>query len=208
MHKFSTRSIITPEFDYNLLMSMLSPYRQPWSKIRHLLRQGSIIRVKKGIYVKDPSEGGPCSEAILANMIYGPSYVSGEYALSWYGMIPERVEQIMSVTTKPSKTFTTPVGTFTYKRLTRERYATGFVRVALDDQRGFLIASREKALVDTIADKDIAEAAQLREYLTESLRIDEDDLRRLSPARLGELKIRFRKPIVTALAALVEELKS
>ncbi|MCX6108144.1 MAG: hypothetical protein NTZ90_00900 [Proteobacteria bacterium] len=208
MHKFSPRSITTPEFDYNLLMSMLSPYRQPWSKIRQLLRQGSIVRVKKGIYVKDPGDGGPHSEAILANMIYGPSYVSGESALSWYGMIPERVEQIMSVTTKPSKTFTTPVGTFIYKRLARERYATGFVRVALDDQRGFLIASREKALVDTIADKDIAGAAELREYLTESLRIDEGDLRKLSPARLRELKIRFRKPIVTALATLVEELKS
>lgn len=208
MHDFTTKSISTPEFDYNYLMWMLASYRQPWAKIGNLLRDGDIIRVKKGIYVKNPAEGGPFSEAVLANMIYGPSYVSGEYALSWYGMIPESVPRIMSVTTKPSKTFETPVGTFVFKRLTRERYATGFVRVALDEQRGFLIASKEKALVDTIIDEDIGTSIELLPYLTDNLRIDEDDLRKLSATRLRDLRNRFRKPIVTALASLVEELKA
>lgn len=207
MHDFTLNSIPTHEFDYNFLMSLLSPYRQPWSKIRQMLRKGEIIRVKKGIYVKSPAAGGPYSEPVLANMLYGPSYVSGVYALSWYGMIPERVEQITSVTTKPSKTFATPVGTFVYKRLPRERYASGFLRVALDDRRGFLIASREKALVDTIADLDIASPEELRQYLTGSLRIDEDELRKLSVTRLRDLKQRFRRQVVTTLTGLIEELK-
>lgn len=208
MHEFSVKNIPTREFDYNLLMSLLSAYRQPWSKIRHLLRDGQIVRVKKGIYVKGPTEDAPFSEAVLANMIYGPSYLSCEYALAWYGMIPERVELMTSVTMKPSKEFKTPVGSFTYKKLTRERYAAGFVRVALDDQRGFLIASREKALVDTIVHLEIATSDELFSFLTKNLRIEEVELRKLSATRLRELKSRFRKPIITALATLVEELKT
>lgn len=202
MHDFSLRSITSPEFDYNFLMSLLQPYRQPWSKIRQMLRQKEIIRVKKGIYVKNPAEGSLYSEGILANMIYGPSYVSGEYALSWHGLIPEKVLQITSVTTKPSKAFVTPVGSFTYKHLSRERYASGFIRIDIDDQRAFLIATAEKAIVDTIADKDISSPDDLHRYLVADLRIEEENLRKLHRVRLLDLKRRFRRPIVDALVEL------
>ena len=207
MHDFRPSLSITPEFDYNLLMSLLQSYKQPWSKIRQLLKQEEILRVKKGIYVKNPNQGVPYSACVLANMIYGPSYISGAYALSFHGMIPEKVESISSVTIKPSKEFKTPVGFFSYQHLSQERYSFGFFRVALDDQRAFLIASPEKALVDTIWNHDMSSPQDLHDYLTEGLRIDEEYLRKLDMNRLQALKKRFKRPIIDALTALSEDLK-
>lgn len=208
MHDFSPNQIITPEFDYNILMSLLQSYKQPWSKIRQLLKQEEILRVKKGIYVKNPSQGVPYSACVLANMIYGPSYISGVYALAFHGMIPERVESISSVTIKPSKEFKTPVGFFSYQHLSQERYSCGFIRVTLDVQRAFLIATPEKALVDTIWNQDIATPKELYDYLRGDLRIDEACLRKFDATRLQILKRRFKRPIVDALSALSEELAS
>jgi predicted transcriptional regulator of viral defense system len=208
MDKFSLKSIITNEFDYNILMNCLKHYSQPWSKIRNLLLNEEIIRVKKGLYIKNPKEWGPCSSSILANLIYGPSYISREYALSHHGMIPEGVTSITCVSLKPTKSFTTPIGFFDYKHQSQERYAFGFTRVSIDDQRFYLLATPEKALVDTIMDKDFNSSTDLLEYLEHDLRIDKDHIRELNPKRLQELARRFRRPIVRALATLNKELKT
>lgn len=197
--------ISTPEFDYNILMSLLSEYSQPWAKIRYMLRKGEMIRVKKGLYVRPPDHSQPYSEAVLANLIYGPSYLSFEWALSWHGMIPERVEQVTSASLKPSKTFSTPIGTFTYRRQPRRRYAAGFTRVELDARRSFLVATKEKALVDTIADCDVETVKELRSLL-QGLRVNESEVRALKPKVLSVLAERFGTGAVAALAALVEEL--
>lgn len=208
MASFNTKKIITPEFDYNLLMSLLSDYRQPWSKIRMMLKHQEIIRVKKGLYIKSPEDGEPYSEAILANMIYGPSYLSGAYALSWHGMIPEGVVEITSVSIKPNKTFETPVGTFRYKHLSRERYATGFTRVAMDSRRSFFIATPEKAIVDNIFEQDIRHTDELLSYLTENLRMEEEVMRKLDVTKLRDLAKRFRRPVITCLLNLALELST
>ena len=78
------------EFDYQALLDGLREYDRPRDKITNLLRQGGIIRVKKGIYVfGERYRRRPFSRELLANMIYGPSYVSLETALHYYGLIPE-----------------------------------------------------------------------------------------------------------------------
>jgi predicted transcriptional regulator of viral defense system len=207
MDKFSLKSIVTNEFDYNLLMSYLKDYNQPWSKIRNLQLNKEIIRVKKGLYIKNPTEWGPFSNSILANLIYGPSYISREFALSYYGLIPERVPLVTSVTLKPTKKFNTPVGYFDYKHLSQERYAYGFTRVGLDEHRFYLMATPEKALVDTIMDKDLDTPSKLQEYLEHDLRIDLDEIKKLNSKHLQALALRFRRPIVRALATLNKELK-
>lgn len=80
------------EFDYPALMSALANYANPRDKVTSLLRQGVIIRVKKGLYVfGDDFRKRPFCRELLANLIYGPSYVSLDYALSYHGLIPERV---------------------------------------------------------------------------------------------------------------------
>src|SRR5512139_134130 len=106
------------EFDYQVLLHSLKRYERPRDKITSLLRHGAIIRVKKGIYVFGPKYARrPFSREILANMIYGPSCISLDFALHYHGLIPERVEAITSVTTGRSRRFTTPVGMFFYHQI-------------------------------------------------------------------------------------------
>ncbi len=72
------------EFDYQTLLGALKGYARPRDRITALLRKGVIIRVKKGLYVFGEHERRrPYSREILANLIYGPSYISLEYAL-WH----------------------------------------------------------------------------------------------------------------------------
>lgn len=78
------------EVDYPSIISALCDYASPRDKITHWLRSGELIRIKKGVYVfsKDVSNAPPSIE-LLANLIYGPSAISLQYALSFYGLIPE-----------------------------------------------------------------------------------------------------------------------
>ena len=81
--------IKTEEFDYRMLMQALKWYKKPRDAISRLLREGSILRVKKGLYVfgERYRRGVICKES-LANLIYGPSYISLEYALAYHGLWP------------------------------------------------------------------------------------------------------------------------
>ena len=91
----------------------------------------------------------PLSSEYLANLIYGPSYVSLEYVLAYHGLIPERVETVTSVTTRRSRDFSTPIGDFSFRMLTKGRYECGADLVEADGV-SFLIATPEKAISDRI----------------------------------------------------------
>ena len=88
----SLRKVIPwEEFDYQALLGALQDYAHPRDKISDLLVKGVIIRVKKGQYIfGDSYRNKPYSREILANLIYGPSCVSLEYALHSHGLTPER----------------------------------------------------------------------------------------------------------------------
>lgn len=90
--------------DYRFVMNCLSDYRSPRGKLSRLLQAGDLIRVKKGLYVfGEHYQRGALSMELVANLIYGPSYVSLEWALAYYGMIPESVEEVTSVTLSRKK---------------------------------------------------------------------------------------------------------
>jgi hypothetical protein len=92
------------EFDYIALTDALSGYANPRNQISKLIRNGEIIRVKKGIYIFGPNVGAaPFSHAILAHWIDGPAYLSCETTLAYYGLIPERVEATISMTPKKER---------------------------------------------------------------------------------------------------------
>lgn len=113
-------------FDYQVLLDVLREYRKPRDRIRRLVAAGEIIRVKKGLYVfASAFQRQPIVREQLANLIYGPSYVSLDSALSYHGLIPERAEAVTSGTTGRSRVFDTPFGAFTYQSLPPVRYAFG-----------------------------------------------------------------------------------
>ena len=111
--------------DYSYLVHLLKDYNSPRDKISRMIKKREIIQLKKGLYVLSPKFGDPVNLKVLANLVYGPSYISLEYALSYWGLIPEKVEEITSMTNKRNKIFETPVGTFSYKFLHTSKFYTG-----------------------------------------------------------------------------------
>jgi len=191
------RSRIQPEiFDYQTLTYALKDFSSPRDKITLLLRQGVIVRVKKGLYVfGDEYRRYPYSRELLANLIYGPSYVSLDYALAYHGLIPERVEALTSITPNRSRRFSTPVGLFVYRQVPARAYEVGIVRVEGERGQAFLIASPEKALADKIVSVRGATIASIRDmgrFLGEDLRIDAGAFRSLSVERIEEFAGRYR----------------
>jgi len=173
------------EFDYQLLISYLSEYANPRGKVQRLIRDGKILRVKKGLYVFGPDfrKGTVCKES-LANLIYGPSYISYQYALSYYGMIPEKVAVVTSATTGKSKRFDTPIGSFSYRHVDSRCFSTGVTSLKLDNYHTPLIATAEKALIDQLmAEKGLERSFDVASYLYEDLRIESSALKALSLER-------------------------
>lgn len=199
------------EFDYQTLLDALKGYAQPRMKISSLLAKGAIIRVKKGLYVFGESQRRrPYCRELLANLIYGPSYVSLEYALHYHGLTPERVETVTSVTCGRSRAFDTPVGMFSYRMIPLEAFRTGMDRIELDGGRSFLLAIPEKALADRIVAErgaGITTQKELHGYLLDDLRIDPAALRGLDPARLAEIARHYRSRRVKLLTDLVSRLR-
>ncbi|MCK4303498.1 MAG: hypothetical protein KAY24_04605 [Candidatus Eisenbacteria sp.] len=199
------------EFDYQALLGALADYARPRDKITNLLRKGLIIRVKKGIYVfGEAYRRQPVSREVLANLIYGPSYISLEYALQYHGLIPERVEAVTSVTSGRSRRFSTPLGQFSYRSIPMSALQVGMDRVEIDRNRAFLIAIPEKALADQVrSDRGAAIRSRkaMRHYLQDFLRIEPAALQGLDPTKLSLYAERYRSPRVRILADVVRDLR-
>ncbi len=199
------------EFDYQTLLDAVRDYAQPRMKISSLLAKGVIVRVKKGLYIfGEAQRRRPFCRELLANLIYGPSYISLEYALHYHGLTPERVEAVTSVTCGRSRSFSTPVGVFTYRRISLEAFRTGMDRVELEDGRSFLIAIPEKALADHLVAQrgaGLTSQKELHDYLVDNLRVAETTIRELDPARLMEIAEHYRSRRIRLLADLVRRMR-
>ena len=206
------RLIDREEVDYQLLLSALSDYAHPRDKITSWLKSGELVRVKKGLYVFGKEAAlTPYSPEILANLIYGPSAISLSYALSFYGLIPERTMTITSITNKRDKSFTTPVGDFTYRYLTPTKYAVGIELFSLNEKSHFLIASPEKALCDHIylTDKKIKldTTSDIEHYILDDLRIYEDALNKFRNELLSEIAVIYQDTRLIMLEKYIRRLK-
>jgi hypothetical protein len=199
----------SPIIDYQFLMQALHEYRSPRAKVTQLLKKGDLIRVKKGLYVL-AENGQPQSyqPEILANLIYGPSYISLQYALQYYQMLPERVETVTSVSPnfKKIKVFTTAVGRFSYRYQKLSIYVEGFTRLK-SDSSGFLIAVPEKALADLLYFEKVRATTEkdLMGYLLADLRLDKSSLARLSANQLERIAERMNRDSVWVLAKIIRQ---
>ncbi len=167
--------------DYATLKSLLtqSGYKFINDKINYMKKKGLLTSLKKGFYIyNSPFIKTLISKEIIANNLLGPSYISYDYALYYHGLIPERVEEITSATTKRSKTFKTPIGMFSYRHIDKSLYSLG-VEIISTKSGNFMIASPLKALCDKVyATKGlrIASKKEMKTFLQEDLRVDMDEL--------------------------------
>ncbi|OGH87601.1 MAG: hypothetical protein A3J93_03695 [Candidatus Magasanikbacteria bacterium RIFOXYC2_FULL_42_28] len=112
--------------------------------LMHRLKQnGQIMGVKRGLY---KLSGQLVPDYYLANRIYAPSYISLESALSYYGVIPETVYEITSVTSKITRRFETAGKIFSYHKIKQSAF-TGY-GIAHQDGANFYLADAEKAFID------------------------------------------------------------
>ena len=184
------RSYAAQPLTHQLLLSLLKGYKRPNDKVYDLLQQGVLESIKKGLYIAGPAVKGNKPEPfLLANHILGPSYISLDTALSYYGLIPERVYEVSSVTTKASRKFSTPMGLFSYTRLRLPYYSFGIRQTKLSDDQYVLIASPEKALFDKVATTSgmvFRSPKNAASYLLENMRMDEDGLKGLDTTTMAE----------------------
>ena len=109
--------------------------------------KGYLIKLKNGVYLFADKKEQTLKEHI-AFSIYQPSYVSLEWALSLYGIIPEVVYSVTSVTSKTSRKYENDMGIFTYRHLKNNLFF-GYTKINKNGQV-YLLAEREKALLDYI----------------------------------------------------------
>lgn len=148
-----------------------------------------LIRLRQGWYAFPEYLGKAGFEMYIANRIYRPSYVSLHSALAFYGLIPEAVVQVTSVTTLKTKSFSNPFGTFSYKSLKPELLFGYDLKPTDNGQRVPLVATVEKALLDLLYLYPFYSTPEEME----SLRLDEELMQQqLNTGRLNEFMGRFR----------------
>ena len=188
--------------DSTTVLHELREYASPKAKLTRLLRSGSLVRIRKGLYV----EAGDAPVCALAPVIYGPSYLSFEYALAWYGLISERVTSMTSACCgkNRSKRFVTPFGEYVYRDIPRDAYPYG-IRREMEGSLPFLIADPEKALCDMVSKQsDVISIRDMKSLLLDDWRMEREDLLRLDLASIDFLAPRYRKRSVRILQACLQ----
>ena len=156
--------------------------KQPYHALRRMAKNGEIFPIIRGLYETEKDTPGE----YLAASIYGPSYLSFEYALAYYDLIPERVVAYSSATFGKNrrKSFNTPFGRFYYRDVPRQAYPYG-IGMVRDENRVALIALPEKAICDELYIKrPVHSVKRLQFLLFDDLRIDEDDFFELDKEKL------------------------
>ena len=189
----------------NVLNNVFSDYKAPKMKIQGMVRNGSIIRIKKDLYVVSPEiSGKPLSPELIANHLYGPSYVSLHYALHYYGLIPERVVTVTSATTMHTQSFQTPIGRFTFRNFSDDYFPIG-ITMATEGDISFMIASPEKALCDMLMVEHHIPSSALEVFFEEDMRIELDDLKTMDRSIIKQcMEKGKKKQILANLLKLLE----
>lgn len=183
-----TKDTLAPQKDRQAVRNQLERWQD----------RGLIIKLKRGLYLLNKDDRRVnVSRCFVANQLYAPSYVSLEYALNFYGLIPERVVEVTSVTTKKTARFTNGLGVFVYQCIKPEAFR-GFK--AAEDEYGlkFFIAEPEKAVVDFLYLNIDRIRVDDREIFAGSFRFQNTEI--LKERRVGELAGLFKNKKLEKIA--------
>jgi hypothetical protein len=168
--------------EYDVLLAANSDYASPKDRVARMLRNGEILRVRHGLYypAAKAADVPLAARWIIANRLYGPSYVSAQSVLGYLGIIPEAVATVTSCCLHRAKRFDTALGEFSYLKVPRGYFAVGLQVGAANA----VVACAAKALCDVLAGKRnarIQSKSAMRAYLLDDLRLDLDALDAAQP---------------------------
>ena len=142
------------------------------------IKKGLLIRLRQGYFTFPEYKSKPDYALFFANRMYRPSYISLHSALSFYGMIPESVVQIISVTSLKTAVFTNVFGEYTFKTI-KPNLMFGYGLKPFNGGRALQIADPEKALLDLLylypayhTSRDMEDLRLDEDYLHDNLKKD------------------------------------
>ena len=187
-----------------ILLNEYSNYAKPHDKIKRLVESKELIPIVKGLYETDSTISGH----YLAGAICGPSYLSFEFALSFYGLIPEAVYTFTSASfmKRKSKEYKTPFGYFTYQDIPKYAYPLG-VKIINENGYTFQIATPEKALCDKLYSlSPLQNQSELQSLLFDDLRIDQNEFNKLNKEDIEVLAEKYKSSNVTLLSKFIRRI--
>ena len=185
------------------LMMVYNNYADPLGKINREVKNKILFPVVKGFYETEINTPG----LFLTSYIYGPSYVSFEYALYHHGLIPEKVTVFTNATfdKKRSKRYINLFGVFTYRDVPKSAYPFG-IKVYTKNGYSYAIASPEKALCDRLyIAKPQNSMKNIKLLIFESLRISEESFLELNFNELLFLCDKYQSTNIRLLKKIIEK---
>lgn len=189
-----------PVFETGLLLAGDANPREIRRQLSRWKQAGKIHQLRRGLYcLAPPFQKVNPHPFLVANRMLQASYVSLQSALAYYGMIPEYVPVMMSVTTGRPAHWETPLGPFDFRHVQVD-FFDGYHLVDLGDKQRAFIASLEKALLDLIY---LEPGGDELDYLVE-LRLS--NLNRLDWQSLKSMARQIGKPKLTRAVTVIQEL--
>jgi len=141
-------------------------YKVGRNSISRWVKEGKLIQLRQGMYAFPEALQDGDAPFYIANKLYAPSYVSIHSALAFYGMIPEAVVQITSVSSRKTSFFENELGQFSYHTIKKEAmFGYTIEQSAFHPTWGMLIADTSKQdMLDLRLDLDDIDLARLDAY--------------------------------------------
>ena len=176
--------------------------------VHRALKHGEVLRLKPGLYCLAPEyRKSDAHPFVVAAVLHSPSHVSLESALAYHGLIPEAVYTVSSVTSLRSRVFDTPLGRFSFQRVPAVNPRAGVEAIEVARDSWAFVATPLRALADLIyLRKDVCWKSDGLAFLTESMRIEEEDLAEITTEEFEEVLAGMRNNRVrTYLTELRDE---
>jgi hypothetical protein len=174
-----------------------------YSLIKRALAQGDLIQIRRGLYCIHPRYRKKTLNTLaLSPIIYGPSYISLETALSLHGLIPEAVRQITAVSLKKSSRFETALGHYIYSPVPQKILFEGVERIS-DESGTYFLATPFKAILDTLYIRD-KKWRSLKD-LSEDLRIEPDQVLEIFQQADPDLPDNYSSPCIKTFCHRIQK---
>lgn len=187
----------------SMLKEKYHDYANPLDKIKRDADKGILIRLTNGIYETDKGT----EPYLLASSILSPSYLSFDWALSYYGLIPERVVSITSASlgNRKNKTFENFFGRYEYTDGPVNAFSEGLLYLESGDYI-VKIATKEKAICDSLCKwRVVKNIKELKELLFIDKRIDIDEFENCDFKLMEHLASLYRKTNLKLLIKLIRK---